>query len=94
LVDRKAQLIADRDPKLFAQKQLISLSKYPQVKSLLAGKSGRVYYSQVRRYGFGTGNRPEIVSDDGGDISRESELEKGSIFTVEFPAIVAKKAAS
>ena len=29
-----------------------------------------------------------------GDISRESELGKGSIFTVKFPAIVAEKAAS
>jgi signal transduction histidine kinase len=30
----------------------------------------------------------------GGDISRESELGKGSIFTGEFPAIAAEKAAS
>jgi hypothetical protein len=66
-VDKKAQLIAQRDPKLLAGKQLINLSKYPPVKTLLAGKSGRVYYSQVRRYGFGTGNRPEILSDDGGN---------------------------
>jgi len=30
----------------------------------------------------------------GGDISRESVLLKGAIFTVELPGIVAKKAAS
>ena len=65
-VDKKAQLIAHRDPNLLAGKQLINLSKYPPFKTLLAGKSGRVYYSQVRWYGFGTANRPEILSDDGG----------------------------
>jgi hypothetical protein len=94
LVDKKTQLIAHRDPKLLAGKQLINLSKYPPVKTLLAGKSGRLYYSQVRRYGFGTGNRPEIMCDDGGDISRESELGKGSNFPVELPTIADEKAAS
>jgi len=94
LGDKKAQLIAHRDQKLLAGKPLINLSKYPPVKTLLTGKSGRLYYSQVRRYGFRTGNRPEILCDDGGDISRESELGKGSIFTVELAGIAAKKAAS
>lgn len=53
--------------------------------------------STTRRYG-GTGLGRAIAQKFcvmmGGDISRESELGKGSIFTVELPGIVAKKAAS
>jgi len=53
--------------------------------------------STTRRYG-GTGLGLAIAQKFcqmmGGDISRESELRKGSSFTVEVPGIVAKKAAS
>ncbi len=53
--------------------------------------------STTRRYG-GTGLGRAIAQKFclmmGGDISRESELGKGSIFTVELPGIVAEKAAS
>ncbi|WP_333129009.1 MULTISPECIES: ATP-binding protein [unclassified Microcoleus] len=53
--------------------------------------------STTRRYG-GTGLGRAIAQKFcrmmGGDISRESELGKGSIFTGEFPAIAAEKAAS
>jgi signal transduction histidine kinase len=53
--------------------------------------------STTRRYG-GTGLGRAIAQKFcrmmGGDISRESELGKGSIFSGEFPAIAAEKAAS
>lgn len=53
--------------------------------------------STTRRYG-GTGLGRAIAQKFsvimGGDISLESELRKGSIFTVELPTIVAEKAAS
>jgi signal transduction histidine kinase len=53
--------------------------------------------STTPRYG-GTGLRLAIVQKCcemmGGNISRESELRKWSIFTVELAAIVAEKAAS
>ncbi|MEG4579742.1 ATP-binding protein [Microcoleus sp. MON1_C5] len=53
--------------------------------------------STTRRYG-GTGLGLAIAQKFcqmmGGDISQESELGKGSIFTVELPAIVAETAAS
>jgi signal transduction histidine kinase len=53
--------------------------------------------STTRRYG-GTGLGPAIAQKFsvmmGGDISRESQLGKGSIFSVELPRIAAKKAAS
>ena len=53
--------------------------------------------STTRRYG-GTGLGLAIAQKFcvmmGGDISREIEFGKGSIFTVELPAIVAEKAAS
>ncbi len=52
--------------------------------------------STTRRYG-GTGLGLAIAQkfcQMMGDISRESELRKGSIFTVELAGIAAKKAAS
>ena len=53
--------------------------------------------STTRRYG-GTGLGLAIVQKFcemmGGNISRQSELRKWSIFTVELAAIVGKKAAS
>ncbi|MBD1830081.1 HAMP domain-containing protein [Microcoleus sp. FACHB-61] len=48
LVDKKGQLIAHPDPKLLAGKQLINLSNYPPVKTLLAGKSGAFYFADER----------------------------------------------
>lgn len=50
------------------------------------------------RYGSGTVLGLAITKNFcqmmGGDINMESELEKGSIFIVELPAIVAERAAS
>ncbi|MEG4393274.1 ATP-binding protein [Microcoleus sp. BROC3] len=48
LVDNKGQLIAHPDEKFFAQKQLINLSNYPPVKTLLAGKRGAFYFADER----------------------------------------------
>ncbi|MEG4575965.1 ATP-binding protein [Microcoleus sp. N3A4] len=48
LVDKKGQLIAHPDEKLFAEKQLINLSNYPPVKTLLGGKSGAFYFADER----------------------------------------------
>jgi hypothetical protein len=45
---QKAQLLAHRDPSLLAGKQLINLSKYPPIKTLLAGKSGAFYFAGER----------------------------------------------
>ena len=53
--------------------------------------------STTRRYGgtrLGRAIAQKFCVMMGGDISRESELGKGSIFTVELPGIAAKKAAS
>jgi signal transduction histidine kinase len=53
--------------------------------------------SPTRRYGsrgLGLAIAKKFCQMMGGDISVESELGKGSIFTVELPARVAEKAAS
>jgi len=53
--------------------------------------------STTRRYGgtgLGLAIAPKFCVMMGGDISRELEFGKGSIFTVKLAAIVAEKAAS
>ena len=48
LVDEKGKLIAHPDPKLLAGKQLINLSNYAPVQTLLAGQIGAFYFTDER----------------------------------------------